>query len=182
MKTKKETGVLGSLRNQGISKMIVNSAICLATALVTLVTTGCEKNNNGGNDNGGGSQNEQQILFNGNEIGNGNQEFKVTGNHIIKKGTYILKGWVYVTDGSVLTIEPGTVIKGDIQTKAAIIVERGGKIMAQGSVSEPIIFTSNQVVGSRKPGDWGGIILCGKARNNKTEMIIEGGPGTPHGG
>ncbi|MEF9985943.1 MAG: hypothetical protein RSC28_06005 [Bacteroidales bacterium] len=182
MKTKKETGALGSLRNQGISKMIVNSAICLATALVTLVTTGCEKNNNGGNDNGGGSQNEQQILFNGNEIGNGNQEFKVTGNHIIKKGTYILKGWVYVTDGSVLTIEPGTVIKGDIQTKAAIIVERGGKIMAQGSVSEPIIFTSNQVVGSRKPGDWGGIILCGKARNNKTEMIIEGGPGTPHGG
>lgn len=177
MKTKKTTGASGFLGNLRISKMIVNSAICLAVAVLSLTVTGCEKSDDGTGDNG-----EQQILFNGNEIGSGAQEFSVTGNHTLKKGTYVLKGWVYITDGATLTIEPGTVIKGDIQTKAALIVERGGKIMAQGTAEAPIVFTSNQVTGARKPGDWGGIIICGKAKNNKTEMIIEGGPRSKHGG
>lgn len=183
MRTKNVTRAWGSLRNLKISKTIVNSVMCLAAAVLALAITGCEKSGNGENGGGNGENgNPQQIIFNGNEIGNGNQEFKLTGNHTIKKGTYVLKGWVYVTDGAILTVEPGTVIKGDIQTKAAVIVERGGKIMAQGSAAAPIIFTSNQVIGSRKPGDWGGIIICGKAKNNKTEMIIEGGPGSKHGG
>ena len=129
-----------------------------------------------------GGDNQQQIIFNANEIGNGDQEFEVTGNHTIKKGTYLLKGWVYVTEGATLTIEPGTIIKGDKDTKAALIVERGGKINAQGTKDAPIVFTSNQPAGSRKPGDWGGIIICGKAKKNKSEMIIEGGPRSKHGG
>lgn len=118
----------------------------------------------------------------GTEIGNGNQEFVFTGNQTLKKGTYLLKGWVYIADGAALTIEPGTIIKGDKQTKAALIVERGGKLIAQGSASEPIVFTSASPAGQRKPGDWGGVILCGKARNNQTEQQIEGGPRTKHGG
>lgn len=118
----------------------------------------------------------EQLIFNTNEIGSGIQEFEVKTNHTIKKGVYVLKGWVYITDGATLTIEAGTVIKGDKDTKAAIIVERGGKIIAQGTDDLPIVFTSNQPAGSRKPGDWGGIVICGKASNNKTEMIIEGGP------
>jgi hypothetical protein len=89
---------------------------------------------------------------------------------------------VYIADGAELTIEPGTVIKGDKQTKAAIIAERGGKLIAQGTMSEPIVFTSAQPKGSRKPGDWGGVILCGRAKNNATEQQIEGGPRTKHGG
>lgn len=44
------------------------------------------------------------------------------------------------------------------------------------------MFTSNEPVGSRKPGDWGGIILCGKAVNNQGKMTIEGGLRTEHGG
>ena len=44
------------------------------------------------------------------------------------------------------------------------------------------MLTSAQAKGSRKPGDWGGLIVCGKARNNQTEMTIEGGPRTKHGG
>lgn len=119
---------------------------------------------------------------NGTVIGTGDQEIVFKGKQTLKKGTYILKGWVYVGDGSELTIEPGTVIKGDKTTKAALIVERGGKLMAQGSAAEPIVFTSAQPVGKRRPGDWGGVIMCGKARNNQNEMQIEGGPRTKHGG
>lgn len=44
------------------------------------------------------------------------------------------------------------------------------------------MFTSEEAKGNRRPGDWGGIILCGKAKNNKSEMQIEGGPRTKHGG
>ena len=132
-----------------------------------------------------------QILFSevdnsekadGAQIGNGDAEFVFNGKQTLKKGTYILKGWVYIADGAELTIEPGTVIKGDKQTKASLICERGGKLIAKGSATEPIVFTSEEAPGSRKPGDWGGIIICGKAKNNQTEMQIEGGPRTKHGG
>lgn len=119
---------------------------------------------------------------NGTQIGNGDAEFVFKGKQTLKKGTYILKGWVYIANGAELTIEPGTIIKGDKQTKASLIAERGGKLIAQGSASEPIVFTSEEAPGNRKPGDWGGVILCGKARNNQTEMQIEGGPRTKHGG
>ena len=60
---------------------------------------------------------------NGTQIGNGDQEFVFTGKQTLKKGTYLLKGWVYIADGAELTIEPGTIIKGDKETKAALIVE-----------------------------------------------------------
>lgn len=112
----------------------------------------------------------------------GRQEFEITGKHTIKKGTYLMKGWVYVTDGAELTIEAGTVIKGDKETKAALIVEPGGKAFIKGTKEAPIVFTSEQEPGKRKPGDWGGLIVCGRAKNNKTTMTIEGGPRTNHGG
>ena len=127
-----------------------------------------------------GTNNENDA--NGSQIGNGEQEFVFKGKQTIKKGTYLLKGWVYVASGSELTIEPGTVIKGDKDTKAALIVEPGGKLFAQGNASSPIVFTSEQAKGQRKPGDWGGIILCGNAKNNQGQMQIEGGPRTKHGG
>lgn len=125
---------------------------------------------------------DANVNDNGTQIGNGDQEFVFTGKQTIKKGTYILKGWVYIADGAELTIEPGTVIRGDKQTKASLIAERGGKLIAQGTATEPIVFTSEEAKGNRRPGDWGGIILCGKAKNNKSEMQIEGGPRTKHGG
>ena len=124
------------------------------------------------------------LLFSeGKQLGNGDQNFVFTGKEVIKKGVYQMKGWVYIGEGAELTIEPGTIIKGDKQSKAALIVERGGKLFAEGSVKEPIIFTSAQEAGQRKPGDWGGVIVCGKARNNQgSSMKIEGGPRSEHGG
>ncbi len=146
-----------------------------------VILTACSDNNK--DDNNGGEDTTEQILFgDGTQIGNGEQEFSITESHTLKKGTYVLKGWVYVEDGATLTIEPGTVIKGDKDTKSAIIVQRGGKINAQGTASSPIVFTSNQAKGSRKPGDWGGIIILGKAKNNGSVMTVEGGPNAEHGG
>ena len=118
----------------------------------------------------------------GTVIGNGDQQLVFNGKQTLKKGVYTLKGWVYICDGAELTIEPGTVIKGDKATKAALIVERGGKLIAQGTADAPIVFTSAQAPGQRRPGDWGGVIICGKAKNNQSEMQIEGGPRTKHGG
>jgi hypothetical protein len=113
---------------------------------------------------------------------NGIQDYEIKGTHTLKKGVYNMKGWCYITSGSTLTIEPGTVIKGDKATKASLIVEPGGKLIAKGTQNAPIVFTSAQPAGSRKPGDWGGLIICGKAKNNQGTMQIEGGPRTVHGG
>lgn len=98
--------------------------------------------------------------------------------------TYLLDGWVYVKNGATLTIEPGTVIRGDYANKGTLIIERGSKIIAQGTASQPIVFTSNEAVGNRDYGDWGGIILCGKASINQSgdTAQIEGGPTSFYGG
>lgn len=173
---------------------------CLGILMLSAGLVGCSSDNS--DDGGttpqtetykwgtdGGLKSCDHILFtngkedaSGKEIGNGDQEFVFTGKQTLPKGTYLLKGWVYIADGAELTIEPGTIVKGDKETKASIIVERGGKLIAKGSQTSPIVFTSEQPKGSRKPGDWGGIILCGKAKNNQSDMQIEGGPRTHHGG
>jgi hypothetical protein len=96
---------------------------------------------------------------------------------------WILKGYVYVTDGAKLIIQPGTTIVSDISEKGALIIERGSQIFAEGTASKPIVFTSGKSVGERAPGDWGGIVILGRATTNRTsEPIIEGGIGRPYGG
>lgn len=97
---------------------------------------------------------------------------------------YLLKGYVYVTAGATLTIDPGCIIKGDKDTKGALIIERDAKIMANGTASQPIVFTSNQDAGSRTYGDWGGVIICGRSTVNwnSGEAQVEGGPRSFYGG
>ena len=98
-------------------------------------------------------------------------------------GVWTLKGYVYVKAGATLKIQEGTIIKSDLIQKGALIVERGGKIMAEGTASAPIVFTSGQPKGQRRPGDWGGIIILGKAPTNRTsEPTIEGGVDRQYGG
>jgi hypothetical protein len=98
--------------------------------------------------------------------------------------TYFLKGFVYVKDGAVLTIEPGTIIKGEKGTKGSLIIERGAKIIAEGTLQKPIIFTSAEAPGNRDFGDWGGVIVCGKAPVNlpSGDGVVEGGTGSFYGG
>jgi hypothetical protein len=84
-----------------------------------------------------------------------------------KKEIYLLTGTVYVTNGAILTIEPGTVIRGDYTTAGTLVITKGAKIIAKGSETDPIIFTSNKPASERRAGDWGGIILLGEAPTNK---------------
>ena len=86
------------------------------------------------------------------------------------------------TEG-VITIEAGTVIFGDQATKGTLIIQRGGKIMAEGTASEPIIMTSEKAPGERTPGDWGGLVICGRAINNEGPSVqLEGAYAAWHGG
>ena len=185
-------------------KTMKKISLMLMAALAMLAVSCDDKNDggdNGGGDNGGGgsgSGNEEvyttlgtqqskdnagNLLANTYDLGNGNQEYAFKGDVTLDASKkYLLRGWVYITDGSSITIPAGTVIFGDKDTKSALIIERGGKIHETGTADKPIIFTSEQPAGSRKPGDWGGLIICGKAKNNLNEMQIEGGPRTKHGG
>jgi len=109
-----------------------------------------------------------------------------------KDKIYRLKGYVRVgeeptfgnfTETDTLTIQAGTVIIGDKATKGTLIVQRGSKLIAEGTAAEPIVFTSAEGVGSRSPGDWGGVVICGKAPNNLTGIAeLEGGYKGFHGG
>lgn len=85
---------------------------------------------------------------------------------LLKRNTYQLVGVVYVTNNATLTIEPGTVIRGDDKTCGTLVITNGSKIMAEGLETDPIIFTSNKEKTERRPGDWGGIIVLGKAPIN----------------
>lgn len=120
------------------------------------------------------------------------QQITVTGEinvdtHWYSNARYFLSGFVHVKNNSILTIEPGTIIKGVSGTKAALIVERGSKIVAQGTISQPIVFTSDKSAGQRSYGDWGGLVICGKATTNKHDDgvgvgVAEGGIGSYYGG
>lgn len=87
---------------------------------------------------------------------------------------YLLEGRVFVRSGQTLTIEPGTIIAGEKRSKGTLVVDRGGKLIAKGTSDNPIIFTSNQAPGDRDRGDWGGLVLLGRARVNLDSPSIEG--------
>ncbi|MDI1356201.1 MAG: T9SS type A sorting domain-containing protein [bacterium] len=102
----------------------------------------------------------------------------ITSNTTFSTGiTYLLQGPIYVTGNSILTIQPGVVIRGaTIPAGSGLFITTGSKLMAMGTRTAPIVFTSDQAPGSRNPGDWGGVILLGLANNNNPSGInnIEG--------
>jgi len=85
---------------------------------------------------------------------------------LYSRDTYLLEGVVYVINNAVLTIEQGTVIRGDSKTCGTLVITKGAKIIAEGTESFPIVFTTNKDSYSRKPGDWGGIVIMGDAPIN----------------
>lgn len=91
---------------------------------------------------------------------------------------YGLDGYVYVDNGGELHIQRGTIIIGDtVGQNSAICVNRGGKIFAMGTKVDPIVMTSSAAPGQRRGGDWGGVLICGKAATNHAggEAQLEGG-------
>ncbi|HEX8577007.1 MAG TPA: hypothetical protein VF677_12005 [Flavobacterium sp.] len=102
----------------------------------------------------------------------------------LTRGTrYLLKGQVFVRTGQILTIEPGTVIFGDKVSRGTLVIAPGGKIIANGTAENPIVFTSAQPVNTRDRGDWGGLVVLGNARVNQASPAIEGiNPAITYGG
>ena len=81
--------------------------------------------------------------------------------------TYVIHGYTFVRSPATLRIDAGTRIVGDTLTPGATLtIDRGAKILAQGSVDQPIVFTSQRDPGKRAPGDWGGLAVVGRARTN----------------
>ncbi len=118
--------------------------------------------------------------------GQGTANFRVpfhqTGHRTLSRDTtYLLTGWYFVDSLATLTIQPGTLILGDTASAATLIIKRGAKIHANGTQTQPIVFTSSRPRGQRKVGDWGGILILGSAPTNKpTSQQIEGGFGRAH--
>ena len=74
-------------------------------------------------------------------------------------------GSTFVTSGATVRIEEGVTVFGE--QEAACIVTKSGRVEAEGSATNPIVFTSAAPEGSRMPADWGGIVLLGLAKINR---------------
>jgi hypothetical protein len=104
-----------------------------------------------------------------------------------KNNVYILFGDIFVKDGATLTIEAGTLIKGNKQSLSRLVVTKTGKINANGTAAEPIVFTSNEPAGSRRRADWAGLAICGSApintkdgSGNSITKLLECGTGNEY--
>jgi hypothetical protein len=141
----------------------------LILTLSIALMTGCSKDESSGPTGPGPSQVE---VVSG----------TITEDMTMKAGNeYLLRGGVFVGDDvneTVLTIEPGVTIYGESATKGMLVITRNSKIMAQGTATAPIVMTSDKETGQRSRGDWGGLIINGKAPlNTGSEAYGEGGTG-----
>jgi hypothetical protein len=97
----------------------------------------------------------------------------ITGNVTWTNNYYwVLRGAVFVEENATLNVQAGTTVVGEAGSVGSLIVKRGGRLNAIGTQEQPIVFTSDQAPGARARGDWGGIILNGRAPVN-----LEGGEG-----
>lgn len=106
-----------------------------------------------------------------------------TNTQWVNDNIYQLTRIISVANGATLTIEAGTTViggpitAGEAPPVTALMVLRGSRINAVGTSADPIIFTSSAAAGSRAPGDWGGLIIVGNARSNRTgRTVVEGPP------
>jgi hypothetical protein len=139
------------------------SKIFLMSVLITTITfVGCDNDDNPAPP----TPVDEVVILEGN----------LTTRTLTKDKEYLIKGQTFVRTGQVLTIQPGTIIKGDKATKGTLIIDRGGKIEAVGTAAEPIVMTSNLPAGSRDRGDWGGLVVVGNAPNNQFNSTTNSWP------
>lgn len=137
-----------------------------AASVAALFTVSCQKDVT--------NKSLRQELVSGGTSGVDTLVGVITVNSTVTRTTY-LKGVVFVAPGVTLRINPGVTIIGSSQTgagldsvhyennKASLVIQQGAQIIANGTASSPIIWTSSKPAGSRHFGDWGGLVLCGKA-------------------
>ncbi len=146
--------MLQSLRNELIAFAILPLTVSLA-----LAAGGC-------GDDGAGAGGSSGAESTGTSAAGGIQKLSgdiAVDTTLTADTTWVLEGVVRVSAGVTLTIERGTTIQGDKTTKGSLVVQRGAKIVAEGTAEEPIIFTSRLPEGERAAGDWGGLVLLGNA-------------------
>lgn len=146
--------------------------IIAVIAIASITITGCRKIEMDGekeivivHDGSGGNSTGTTITLQG----------RINADTLLRKqNSYILKGLVYMVGNHTMTIEAGTVIKGSFTGTdvAALIITRGSKLTAIGTPSDPILFTSASP--NPQSGDWGGIVLCGRASINAAYNGING--------
>lgn len=139
------------------AKLMIRTTLAIMAA--ALLATGCRKIIDDSTD--------------GNANAEGRLSGRITSDMTLKAGKeYKLSGIVYVTNGAKLTVEPGTVIKGEKSTRGTLVITRGSQILASGTASSPIVFTSDAATPAM--GDWGGVVIAGRARTNASYNGVQG--------
>ncbi|RYY88935.1 MAG: hypothetical protein EOO15_07685 [Chitinophagaceae bacterium] len=133
----------------------------LLFATVLVLASSCRKiqvDGDGSNNNGGTTVTPESTILSG----------TIGTDLTLRTGkTYTLRGIVYIANGAQLTIEPGVTILGDKASRGTLVVTRGCRINAVGTATSPIIFTSSEGANARA-GDWGGLVILGRAKTNAT--------------
>ncbi|MDB5227152.1 MAG: hypothetical protein JWN78_1345 [Bacteroidota bacterium] len=167
------------------------TASCIAVlALAALMLSGCSKTSNNNNTTTPPTTKGTRIIsgtLSGNIIWSADTVYQLSG--IVRVGSDNSVDGSQITQTGVLTIPAGTVVVGLPSTNpteipGTLIIQRGSKIMAEGTSTNPIVFSSAKSPGLKRPGDWGGLVICGKSVNNITggAAELEGGYGGYHGG
>jgi hypothetical protein len=147
--------MLHSLRRNTIAIALLPLAVTLSMGLVAC-----------GDDGGGAGGGSSGTESSGTTSPGGVQKLSgdiAADTTLTADTTWVLEGVVRVAAGVTLTIEKGTTVQGDKTTKGSLVVQRGAKLVAEGTAEEPIVFTSRLPEGERAAGDWGGVVLLGKA-------------------
>jgi hypothetical protein len=150
----------------------MKKSILLAAAFVAFIATSCRKI-----EMDGGTNVIQQPTTPG--VQTITLKGRIAKDTVLREGNnYILSGIVYIVNNAKITIQPGVTVKADYTgaNVAALVITRGAQIIADGTQEKPIVFTSNSP--TPRSGDWGGIVILGKASINSTFTGTGGGAGT----
>jgi len=142
--------------------------LVFSLAILGAMFTGCSSDDSNNNQDGPST---------------GVLEGDITSDLTLDAGTvYTLKGSTYVFPGVTLTIPAGTRIEADASGDevAFLGVQKGGKVIAQGTAAKPIVFTSNAT--NPAPQDWGGLVICGNAITNRGTNVTAEVTGMTYGG
>lgn len=165
------TSPLKSVWEQGKFKWLLQLIVFFTVGLV-LVFVGCSEDD----DDKPEPMIEETITLDGREV-------VVLKGDILEDRTlssdydYLLRGPVFVKSGVTLTIQPGVTVYGEQAKLGILIINQGAKIMAEGTADAPIVMTSDAAIGSRARGQWGGLIINGRAPTNQGITFGEGDTG-----
>jgi hypothetical protein len=155
------------------TKVFFMKRIILMTSILALFVVSCRKIEVDGENKGTTSTDSDEVVLEG----------KITSDMTLDDASkkYLLRGLVYVTNGATLTVVAGITVYGELSSKGALVITKGSKLIAEGTKDKPIIFTSEASEANRRSGDWGGIVLLGKASTNSS-FNGQAGIGSVEGG